>query len=125
MKATLSQMERALPALEQEIQRIATVSMQLKVEVRKDYRGNDYFRIYSDNLAEQLSGLAAPMFEEIHFEATASSKEDSEVMCFSTNVKYQHFGGGTNGTDYIWSYLLFNKETEAWDFENSKLIYNK
>jgi hypothetical protein len=67
MKATLLQMERALPALVQEIQRIADVSMQLKVEVRKDYRGNDYFCIYSANLAEQLSGLAAPIFKEINF----------------------------------------------------------
>jgi hypothetical protein len=33
------------------------MSMQLKVEVRKDYHGDDYFLIMSDNLVDQLSDL--------------------------------------------------------------------
>jgi hypothetical protein len=80
----------------------------------------------SDNLADQLSGLAVPIFKEIHFETWGGENSDSNgKIWFYPKIAYEHFGGGTNGTDYIWSCLLFNKETEAWDFENSKLIYNK
>jgi hypothetical protein len=126
MKATLSQMERALPALVQEIQRIAGIKMQLKVKMRDYGNGQVQFRIYSDDLSGKLSGLTAPIFKEINFNTWLGDDDASRgFINFAPKIEYMHYDGGCNGTAYIWSCLLFNKETEAWDFENSQLIYNK
>ena len=70
--------------------------------------------------------MAKPIFERINI-TTRGSRVNSETSTigFSPIVEYVHYGGGRNGTEYIWSSLYFNLTKGEWDFERSRQIFNK
>ena len=121
MDTVIEKLKSSLPQLEKEIKRVAGVEIKLDVEKRSD-SGGDYFRITSGDLSKQLCGLTSPMFEKINFTTWGGKLKEDGIMDFYPKMEYTHYTGGSNGTDYIWRFLIFNANTGHWDFKNSHYI---
>jgi hypothetical protein len=122
----LEKLQKALPQLEVEMKKITNANFKLLAYENINRDGSVRLCIYSEDVAEQLLGLAAPVFKRINFTTWGGLLlEDERVVCFSPKVEYEHWSGGSNGTDYIWATLCFDMESGKWDFENSRLIYKK
>ena len=119
-------LQAALPALEAKIESLTGHKVKLHAKTIKDWSGEEYYNFFSDDFSAELGGLAKPIFESIHI-STSGGKftEDADVMWFSPNVKYTHYSGGSNGTNYIWSCLYFNIAKGEWDFEHSRQIFSR
>ena len=50
----------------------------------------------------------------IYFWGGRKSNNENKVD-FIPKVSYQHPGGGSNGTDFIWNRLMFDLDTNTWN----------
>ena len=124
---TLDKLSGALSSLENKIESITGTRVALKVDEKySNYTGENFFEINSNDFSSQLCGLTKPIFKEIRISTNGGYKVkgDEDYIWFRVAVIYTHFGGGSNGTDYIWSCLYFNTKNGEWDFDISKQICN-
>ena len=124
MTTTEEKLEKALPELAAKIESITGCRMELNYNRRK--QGEEFcYTIFSEDLSNQLCGITKPIFKRINFTTWGGTNSGQQShIWFAPKVEYTHWGGGSNGTDYIWNSLYFNIEKGEWDWENSCLIKN-
>ena len=126
----VERLDAALPILAAKIESVTGVKVSLRGEIKRSSGYGDYYYTFESNeLVSQLCGLAKPIFESIKISTWGGTLFEDNVdtynqsfVCFRPKVDYQHYGGGRNSTDYIWSSLHFDLEKNEWDFERSKLL---
>jgi len=127
MKAIEKKLEAALPALSDKIKGFTGTQVELYLEERTDRE--EYYRINSKDLSEELKGFAQAIFEKINFTTwggkIVKNGVGEDIIWFAPKMSYTHFSGGSNGTDFIWSTLCFNVSKGEWDFDNSRLIFKR
>jgi hypothetical protein len=122
----LEKLQAALPQLEGKIKSITGGNFKLSASEHTDRMGVQFLKITSEDVAAQLCGVAAPIFKKINLETWGGGYyAEFEIVHFQPKIQYQHWGGGSNGTDYIWSKLFFDIASGEWDFDGSCLIYGK
>jgi hypothetical protein len=108
------EMIKALPYLEQLIQREVGFKPKLTAKVTKG-RSGDYLEITSEDLVSQLGKIGAAMFNTLHLKLVGGDevmKDDS--VGFSINMEWSHPSGGTNGTGFIWNSMYYSFDESGW-----------
>jgi hypothetical protein len=108
------EMIKALPYLEQLIQREVGFKPKLTANVIKGRRG-DYLEITSEDLISQLGKIGGAMFKTLHLKLVGGRevmKDDS--VGFSIDMMWSHFNGGTNGTAFIWNSVYYSFDESGW-----------
>ena len=108
------EMIKALPYLEQLIQREVGFKPKLTANVIKG-RSGDYLEITSEDLVSQLGKIGAAMFNTLHLKLVGGDevmKDDS--VGFSINMEWSHPSGGTNGTGFIWNSMSYSFDESGW-----------
>ncbi|MDR1199284.1 MAG: hypothetical protein LBK94_09805 [Prevotellaceae bacterium] len=124
MKQNLQKIEKALPVLEAKIKEFTGAEIKLFARINRSWSSEEYIVISSEDLKSQIiTGLAAPIFKEIHIEAESGRVRNENIICFYPQIQYKHYNCGGNSADYIWSSLFFNLNSEKWMFDESNLIY--
>lgn len=112
----LTAVQNALPELSKLIQKELGFSPKL-VAVKEDSRNGEYIRIKgSDNLVKELGNtLVKTFFKEITVYFWGGTKlYDENKIWFNPKLSYEHPGGGSNGTDFIWDSIWFDLDTNKW-----------
>lgn len=109
----LNKIIEALPDLEKLIEKESKIKSKLQAKILPGRR-NDYFEIVSENLINTLSPLGKVMFNKIHIEFSGSTGQRDGQIWFSSNVRYTHPGGGSNGTTFIWDSIWFDDNKLSW-----------
>jgi hypothetical protein len=123
----LEKIKQSLPELEAEIKKIAGAEIKLNARIETSIDGDRMIVLFSDDLKNQItSGIAAPIFKSIYIKTWGGTiRNNAKAISFSPKIQYEHYSGGTNGTDYIWSSLRFDLSSGKWMFDESRLIYTK
>ena len=123
-KETAEKLDAALPVLAAKIEDITGAIVTLQGNVVKGWDGRYSYRFESNDLASQLCGVSKPIFRTIKITNGGGNftTDNNKLIWFSPTINYSHYGGGRNGTNYIWEVLFFDVEKNEWDFERSKLL---
>jgi hypothetical protein len=126
MNKNLEKIKKALPELEAKIKEITGAEIKLHARVEMTRGDDEIIIIFSDDLKPQLvTGVAAPVFSEIHIGTRGGTLRENGTICFAPKIEYYHYTGGIHYADYIWQSLHFSIIEEKWLFEKSHLIYEK
>jgi hypothetical protein len=105
---------KALPNLEQLIQREVGFKPKLTGKVQKGRMGN-YLDITSEDLVNQLGKIGGAMFKTLRLRLVGGDevmKDDS--VAFSINMEWGVWSGGTNGTSFIWNGVYYSFDESGW-----------
>jgi len=116
----LDAVTKALPDLEKLIFNASKVKVKLKVKA-EDTRSGIILRIYSDDLTNILSPLGKTAFSAINISTWGGIENQDGNIWFTPKLSYEHPSGGSNGTDFIWSAIWFDPNTNKW-IEGRKLL---
>jgi hypothetical protein len=120
----LKQVINALPQLQSEIRKIAGIELKLTASLNKNEFDNYRIYIKSDDFSKQLKGFASTFFKAVYFDTQGGFIVEKAILIkFFPQVNYKHFGGGSNGIDYIYTMIWFNIETGKFIFEDEMRIY--
>lgn len=103
----------ALPQLEALILKYTKAKIKLKA-ILEDGRRETYIRIFSDDLADQLSPLGKIIFSKINVYFWGGTITQDGNIWFNPKISYEHPSHGTNGTDFVWDALWFDVEKGSW-----------
>ena len=99
--------ESILSELQNSIMRLG-ISAQLKLVVKKDYRGEEYLSLESEKFQTQ-----PVIFKEVWLDGVISiteEKENAYEVCVRLEYNWRSFTGGTNGTDLGRCHFEVDKE---------------
>lgn len=118
----LQNVEKALPELSKLIKKHIGVSPKLLVRFNKG-RSSNNLKIYGEeNLIKELgNGLVKTIFTEISIDMWGGTMTKDNMIWFNPKISYQHPGGGSNGTDFIWNGLWFDLANNKW-IEGTKIF---
>jgi hypothetical protein len=108
------EMIKALPYLEQLIQREVGFRPKLTAKVTKG-RSGDYLEITSEDLVNQLGKIGGAMFKTLRLRLVGGDevmKDDS--VAFSINMEWSVWSGGTNGTSFVWNSMYYSFDESGW-----------
>lgn len=104
-----------LPELEHEIEKVSGVKVSLEAELKQDRLDNNYIRIISQDLSDQLSPLGKQIFSTIKIDTWGGSinKEETKLW-INMKISYTHPSGGSNGADFLWANLHYSFIEHKW-----------
>ena len=112
------QIQAALPALEKLIQKRCGMKVKLNAELTMSRGEDPTVSITSGSLMKDYGDnpVVKVCFSDINIYFWSEIKSDNEnKVYFIPNVSYQHPGGGSNGTAFIWNRLMFDLDTNTWN----------
>ena len=71
----------------------------LKVEERKTYRGETYFKLIDDNNFRDCCGIMSKAWKEVIID-TFSIWWEEDAAVLSMHFSYEHIDGGHNGAEF-------------------------
>jgi hypothetical protein len=105
--------QEALPKLQNLIENELGFKPNLKTVIR-----GQYINIISDDLMSELGNtLVKTLFTSIGIVFSGGNKfmsEDKNYIGFTSNLKYTHPNGGSNGVNFIWWSIILNLDTKEW-----------
>lgn len=118
----LEKMKKALPELAKQFKKDTGVNFKLDIKVNYDRFKNPLFTIFSNDLLNEFGKLGKTMFSEIKLEFWGGDLLNKEAKVWiNPKISYEHPGGGSNGTDFLYDSFWFDYEEEKWIF-GRKLI---
>ena len=98
----------AIHELEKEMNSMLKTKIKLQAEVQNSRSGKT-IRIFSEGDEKELKGtIAFGVFKQINVDFWGGSLNDGGQLVFFPKVAYEHWSGGTNGTDFCWDMLRLN-----------------
>ncbi len=111
----VEQIQAALPALEKLIQKRCGMKVKLNAELNTSRRedasitSGSLMKDYGDNPVVKVC------FSDINIYFWVGKSDNENEVYFIPKVSYQHPGGGSNSTSFIWNKLMFDLDTNTWN----------
>lgn len=105
---------RALPNLEQLIQREVGFKPKLTGKVQKGRMGN-YLDITSEDVRKHMGSIGPAIFKSatIHLQGGSEVMSDESVM-FTCYLQYEVPYGGSNGVKFVWDGIWYSFDESGW-----------
>lgn len=114
----LEKVNSMLPELEKEINSILKTKIELQAKIQQSGQ-NRTIRIFSEGDEKELKGtIAYAVFKEINLSFWGGNLNGDGDLVFVPKVSYEHWSGGSNGTDFIWVnlFLQLNGKKPQWKY---------
>lgn len=109
VKANLDKLEEMIN------EKLGTKKGDFQLEIYEE-RKNIGLRSKNDLCSLLGRSLVKTLFTELNLDFWGGQYiPDKNSIWFVPKIWYKHPGGGSNGTDFIWSTLYFNCETQEWE----------